>query len=164
MSYLSWKTDTEGNLQYSGWLKYLPRPDCTATAFQVGTGNWIKKTYLEPCFNNWYNCTSSTEQLRKISDLLFWPVFSPSPTSYFLNIFFLYFSPPSPFLKLFQKHRNCARLTQIFLYKAASPSLLFLEELHSWMNQAAEVVLGAAGGGNCSNSQNLVNQKLQGMN
>lgn len=32
------------------------------------------------------------------------------------------------------------------------------------MNQATEVELRAAGGGNCSNSQNLVNQKLQGMN
>lgn len=102
------------------WLAQVA-PKSWLYSCQVGTGNGISKTYLEPCFNNWYNCTSSIEQLRKISDLLFWPVFSPSPTSYFLNNFFLYFSPPSPSLKLFQKHRNCARLTQIFLYKGSKP-------------------------------------------
>lgn len=130
----------------------------------MGTGNVIKETELEPCFNNWYNCTSSIEQwVRKISDLLFWPVFSPSPTSYFLNIYFFHFSPPSPSLKFFQKETVLDWLSFFYL-KAASPSLRFLEELSSWMNQATEAALRAAGGGNCSNSQNVVNQKLQGMN
>lgn len=69
----------------------------------------------------------------KISDLLFWPVFFPSPTSYFLNVYSFHFSPPSPSLKLFQKHRNCARLTQIFsVWK--QPAQAF----DSWRNWAPE--------------------------
>lgn len=46
-------------------------------------------------------------------------LFSLFPSPYLLNIYFLHFSPPLPSLRLFQKGRNCASLTQFFCMKTA---------------------------------------------